>query len=158
MPIVVQIDQWTLPKRHFSLTQNPIHTATSRMIEVPAIALRAMLLAYRCSPALGLLTRKGPWRPLVAVSICRRAPAIAPEPGSVSTGFLPMILKCRLRRVVAVLAVAAIAAAAARGHDAFASEFKVGAITIETSAILYPPVHKRMPSTRAATVSSLPAT
>ena len=43
-----------------------------------------------------------------------------------------MILKCRLRRVVAVLAVAAIAAAAAPGHDAFASEFKVGAITIET--------------------------
>ena len=39
-----------------------------------------------------------------------------------------MILKCCLR----VLATAAIAAVAALGHDAFASGFKVGAITIET--------------------------
>jgi copper(I)-binding protein len=43
-----------------------------------------------------------------------------------------MILKCCLRLVLAVLATAAIAAVAALGHDAFASEFKVGAITIET--------------------------
>ena len=41
-----------------------------------------------------------------------------------------MILKCCLRLVM-VLATAAIAAVAAPGHDAFASEFKVGAITIE---------------------------
>ena len=40
-----------------------------------------------------------------------------------------MILKCRLSLVTAVLAVAALAAL---GHDAFASEFKVSAITIET--------------------------
>jgi hypothetical protein len=40
-----------------------------------------------------------------------------------------MTLKCRLRRVAALLTVAAVAAP---GHDAFASEFKVGAITIET--------------------------
>jgi hypothetical protein len=39
-----------------------------------------------------------------------------------------MILKCRLRRVAAVLAVAGIAAVVALGHDAFASEFKVGTI------------------------------
>jgi len=43
-----------------------------------------------------------------------------------------MILKCRLRRAAVVLAVAGIAAVAAPGHDAFASEFKVSAITIET--------------------------
>jgi copper(I)-binding protein len=43
-----------------------------------------------------------------------------------------MILACRLCLVTAVLAVAAIAAVAPPGHDAFASEFKVGAITIET--------------------------
>jgi copper(I)-binding protein len=43
-----------------------------------------------------------------------------------------MIPKCPSRLVRAVLAVAAIAAIAAPGHDAFASEFKVGAITIET--------------------------
>ena len=43
-----------------------------------------------------------------------------------------MILKCCLRLVMAVLATAAIAAVAALGHDAFANEFKVGAITIET--------------------------
>jgi periplasmic copper chaperone A len=43
-----------------------------------------------------------------------------------------MILKCYLRLVTAVLTVAAIAAVAAPRHDAFASEFKVGAITIET--------------------------
>jgi len=40
-------------------------------------------------------------------------------------GSLPMILKCRLRRVATVLAVAGIAAVVALGHDAFASEFKV---------------------------------
>ena len=40
-----------------------------------------------------------------------------------------MILKCRLRLVTAVLAIAALAAL---GRDAFASEFRVGAITIET--------------------------
>jgi copper(I)-binding protein len=40
-----------------------------------------------------------------------------------------MILKCCLRLVTAVIAAAAIAAPA---HDAYASEFKVGAITIET--------------------------
>jgi periplasmic copper chaperone A len=43
-----------------------------------------------------------------------------------------MIVKCRLRRVAAALAVAGIAAVATPGPDAFASEFKVGAITIET--------------------------
>jgi periplasmic copper chaperone A len=43
-----------------------------------------------------------------------------------------MIVKCCLRRVTAVLAVATIAAVAAPGHNAFASEFKVGTITIET--------------------------
>lgn len=43
-----------------------------------------------------------------------------------------MILKRRLRLVTAVLAVAAIAAVAAPGHHTFASEFKVGPITIET--------------------------
>ena len=43
-----------------------------------------------------------------------------------------MILKCRLRRAAVVLAVAGIAAVAAPGHDAFASEFKVGAVTVET--------------------------
>ena len=43
-----------------------------------------------------------------------------------------MIRKCRLRLVTAVLAVAAIPVVAAPGQDAFASEFKVGAITIET--------------------------
>ena len=39
-----------------------------------------------------------------------------------------MILKYRLRRVATVLAVAGIAAVVALGHDAFASEFKVGTI------------------------------
>jgi copper(I)-binding protein len=43
-----------------------------------------------------------------------------------------MILERRLRRVAVMLAVAGIAALAAPGHDIFASEFKVGAITIET--------------------------
>jgi len=43
-----------------------------------------------------------------------------------------MILKCCLRLVTAVLAIAAIAGVAAPGNDASASEFKVGAITIET--------------------------
>jgi copper(I)-binding protein len=43
-----------------------------------------------------------------------------------------MILKCRLRRAAVVLAVTGIAAVAAPGHGAFATEFKVGAITIET--------------------------
>ena len=40
-----------------------------------------------------------------------------------------MMLECRLRLVTAMLAVAALAVL---GHDAFSSEFKVGAITIET--------------------------
>jgi len=39
---------------------------------------------------------------------------------------------CYLRRAAAGLAVAGIAAVAALGHDAFASEFKVGLITVET--------------------------
>jgi periplasmic copper chaperone A len=43
-----------------------------------------------------------------------------------------MILKCRLRRAALLLAVAGIAAVAAPGHDAFAREFKVGAVTVET--------------------------
>src|SRR6478736_9216164 len=43
-----------------------------------------------------------------------------------------MILKCRLRRAAVVLAVTGIAAVGAPGHGAFATEFKVGAITIET--------------------------
>jgi copper(I)-binding protein len=40
--------------------------------------------------------------------------------------------KSRLLRAAIVLAVAGIAAVGGPGHDAFASEFKVGAITIET--------------------------
>src|SRR6476646_7374125 len=43
-----------------------------------------------------------------------------------------MILKCRLRRAALLLAVAGIATVAAPGRDAFASEFKVGAVTVET--------------------------
>jgi len=43
-----------------------------------------------------------------------------------------MILLSRLLRLAALLAVAGIVAVGAPGHDAFASEFKVGAITIET--------------------------
>ena len=43
-----------------------------------------------------------------------------------------VILKCRLLGVAALLAAAAMAATAALSHDAFASEFKAGTITIET--------------------------
>ena len=53
---------------------------------------------------------------------------LAKERQGCPLGFLPMILKCRLRRVATVLAVAGIAAVVALGHDAFASEFKVGTI------------------------------
>jgi periplasmic copper chaperone A len=39
---------------------------------------------------------------------------------------------CYLRRAAARISVAGIAAVAALGYDAFASEFKVGSITVET--------------------------